>query len=51
MHGIRRRELEDRPDIKGRYRDGLIWVDLSQDIALRRLVPRVAMNLGVFLTA
>jgi hypothetical protein len=43
MHGIRRRDL-DRPDIKRRFRDSLIWVDLSQDFALRRLVPSAAMS-------
>jgi hypothetical protein len=36
-----------RPDIKGRFRDSLIWVDLCQDIALRRLVPSEAMNQGI----
>lgn len=50
MHGIRRRDLEDRPDIKGSLRDCLTWVDLSQDTALRRLVPSAAMNQEFFLT-
>jgi hypothetical protein len=51
MHGIHRRDLEDRLDIKGSLRDSLTWVDPSQDTALRRLVPSAAMNQGIFLTA
>jgi hypothetical protein len=44
MHGLRWCELEDKSEIKRRFRDRLIWVDLSQDLALRRLVRSAAMN-------
>jgi hypothetical protein len=44
MYGIVRCELEDRPDIRRRLRDSLIWVDLSQDLALRRLVPSESLS-------
>jgi hypothetical protein len=40
-----------RSYIKGHFRDSLIWVDLSQDIALRRLAPSAATNQGIILVA
>jgi hypothetical protein len=51
MHGIRKCELEDRPDNKGRFRDSLIWVDLSQDMGPQTAYFERGNESGNFLTA